>query len=83
MGKKKSDVCRQFGLVNSTIRIICKTRTKIISAFDQNRSRVKPLRKPERSEVDEALLKWFKQEKGDSAAVGGPLLMITFVLPKL
>jgi transposase-like protein len=82
-GKKKADVCREFGLVNSTIRTICKNRTKIISAFDQNGSRVKPLRKPERSDVDEALLKWFKQERSGSAAVGGPLLRITFVLPKL
>jgi transposase-like protein len=82
-GKKKADVCRELGLVNSTIRIICKNRPKIISAFDHNGSRVKPLRKPERSDVDEALLKWFQQERSDSAAVGGPLLMITFALHKL
>jgi len=60
-----------------------KNRTKIISALDQNGSRVKPLRKPERSDVDEALLKWFKQERSDSAAVDGPFVMITSVLPKL
>jgi len=56
-GKKKADICREFGLVNSTIRTICKNITKIISAFDQNVSTVKPLRKPERSDVDEALFK--------------------------
>jgi hypothetical protein len=82
-GKKKADVFREFGLVNSTIRAICKNRTKIISAFDQNGSRVKPLPKPERSDVDEALLKWFNQESSGSAAVGGPLVMVTFVLPEL
>jgi hypothetical protein len=57
--KKKADVCREFGLVNSTIRTIWKNRTKIINSFDQKASRVKFFRKPERSNVDGPLLKWF------------------------
>jgi transposase-like protein len=40
-GKKKADVCRAFGLINSTIQMIWKNRTKIISAFEQNGSRIK------------------------------------------
>jgi hypothetical protein len=40
-------------------------------------------RKPEISDVDEALLKWFKQERSNNVPVSGPLLMITFVIPKL
>jgi len=36
-----ADVCLGFGLVNSTIQKICKNRTKIISEFEQNGSRVK------------------------------------------
>jgi transposase-like protein len=60
-GKKKVDVCGQFGLVNSTIKKIWKNRTKIIRAFEQNGPRTKQLRKPEPSDVNEALLKWFKQ----------------------
>jgi transposase-like protein len=54
-GKKKADVCQEFGLVNSTTQTIWKNRTKIFSAFQQNGSRIKRLRKPERSDVDEAL----------------------------
>jgi hypothetical protein len=75
-GKKKADVCREFGLVNSIIQTIWKNRTKIIRAFEQNGSRIKRSRKPERSDVVEALLKWFKQQEGDNVPVSGPLLMI-------
>ena len=47
-------------VVNSTIQATCKSRTKMISAFDQNRSRIKEFRKPERSDVDEGMLKWWR-----------------------
>jgi hypothetical protein len=46
-GKKKADVCQEFCLINSTIQTIWKNRTQIISAFEQNGSRIKRLRKPE------------------------------------
>jgi len=39
-------------------------------------------RVPERNDVDEALLKWFKQQRSDNVPVSGPLLMVTFLLPK-
>ena len=69
-------------VVNSTIQATCKSRTKMISAFDQNRSRIKGFRKPERSDVDEALLKWFKEESSDNLSVSGLLLVRIFVLHK-
>lgn len=50
--KKKADVC-----VNSKIKKIWKDRTEIISAFEQKGRRIQRFRKPERSELDEALLK--------------------------
>jgi len=61
--KKEADGCREFGIISSTIQTIWKNRTKINSAFEQKGSRTKRFRKPELSDVDEALLKWFKQEK--------------------
>jgi hypothetical protein len=39
--EKKADLCQGFGLVNSTIQMIWKNRTKIISVFERNRSRIK------------------------------------------
>jgi hypothetical protein len=61
-GKKKADVCRKVDLVNLTIEIICKTKIQIVSAFKQNGSTIKLFRKPERSDVNEALLRWFQQD---------------------
>jgi len=59
-------VCREFGLVNSTTQTIWKNRTKIISVFDENGSRTKRFRKPERSDVNEAFHKSFKSQRHDS-----------------
>jgi hypothetical protein len=50
-------VFREFGHVNSTIQRIWKDRTKIIDASEQNEWRIKRFRMPERSDVEEALLK--------------------------
>jgi hypothetical protein len=41
MGINETDVCRQFGFINSTIQRISENRTKIISAFEQNGPRIK------------------------------------------
>ena len=56
--------------------------TKISGALEHNRSRIKRFRKPERSDVDEALLKWFQQQRSDRVPVTGLLHMISFVLLK-
>jgi hypothetical protein len=40
MEKKKADLCQGFGLVNSTIQMIWKNRTKIISVFERKRLRI-------------------------------------------
>jgi hypothetical protein len=40
-GKKKADACQEFGLINSTVKIMWKTRDKTFSAFEQNRSQIK------------------------------------------
>jgi hypothetical protein len=45
--KKKGDLCRKFGLVNFMIQNIWKNGTKIINAFEENKSRKKRLRKRE------------------------------------
>jgi hypothetical protein len=59
-----------------------KNRTTVISASEKNRSRIKQFQKPEWSDIDEKLRKWFKQDKGDSVQLSGYHLMTTFVLSK-
>ena len=75
-------MCREFGLINYTIQRICKNITTFISAFERNGSRIKRFRKPERRDVNEALLKWLMQQRSDNIPVSGPLFMITFILAK-
>jgi hypothetical protein len=65
-----SDVCWKFGVVNFTIQTLWKNKTEIIGAFEQVGSRIKRFRKPERSDVDEALLKWLQQQRGDAGTLG-------------
>ena len=48
---------------------------------EYNRSRIKPFRKPEGSDVDEALLQWFNEYSSDNPPAIVPLLMITFGFP--
>jgi len=40
MEKKKAHLCQGFGLVNSTIQMVWKNRTKIFSVFERNGSRI-------------------------------------------
>ena len=74
-------MCQELGLVNSTIQTIWKKRTNIVSAFEQNGLRIKRYRKSEQSDVDEALLRWFKQQRSHIVPISGPFLMIIFFGP--
>jgi hypothetical protein len=67
----------EFGLVNYTTRKIWENRTVMISAFEMNGSRIKPLRK---SGVCKALLSWLKQQRNDDVPVNTSAVMINFVL---
>ena len=81
--KKKVDIFREFVLVNFAIQKVFKNRAKIISAFEENGWTIKRLRKPERSDAIEALMKWFKPQKNDIVSVSVPLFIITFALPNV
>jgi len=65
-GKRKTAWCREFCVVNSMIQMMCKTRTKIVGVFEQKGSRIKGYRKPERSDVDDALLKMLQWKRSDN-----------------
>lgn len=81
-GRKKADTCGLFGFTNSTIKYICKNRTKIVSTFEHNGWRIKRFRNSQRSDVDEALHKTFQQQRSENVPVSGVLFMIISVLPK-
>jgi hypothetical protein len=69
MERKKADVCQKFGLVNYTIQTMWKKRSnQIISAFERNGSIIERFRKPEPSDVNEALFKWLQQDRIDTVS---------------
>jgi hypothetical protein len=70
---------RRPTFVGSLIRYIPQS-TRFIRA--EPNLLIERFRKPEQSDVDEALLKWFKQDKGDEVSLSVPFLMVTFVLAK-
>ena len=73
-GGNEADVCREFGLVNSTIQIFGETEPKLLVSFDQNGWKVKRFRKPGRSVFGKALFKWCKQERSDNVPASCPFL---------
>ena len=40
-GKKKADMCKEFGFINSTIQTMWKNRTTVISVFEKEGLRIK------------------------------------------
>lgn len=40
MGGGGTDMCQEFGLINSTVQTICKNRTKVNSAINRNGTRI-------------------------------------------
>lgn len=73
-GAKKADVCRQFGLVNSTVCTIMKNKEKILESHHHGQGHMKKIRVCEKSNVDAALLEWFKQCRSANFPINGPLL---------
>ena len=69
-------------LINSTIQntVFVETEPKLLTRFEQNGSRIKRFREPESSDVNEALFKWFKQQRSDNVPVSSPFVKINFVL---
>lgn len=73
-GQKKADVCRKFGLVNSTVGGIIKNKEKIMKSYEDGAGR-KRIRTCAKTNIDDALIKWFKQCRSANLPINGPLLM--------
>ena len=71
--RKKKDICEEFGIAKSTLSTFIKDRDKL-----QDLNDVAPTRKRTRtalhSDVDEAVLIWFKQTLAMNVPINGPLL---------
>ena len=70
-GRKKQDICREFGLPKSSLSTILKDRSKLDLDLAPTRKSAQSLK---HSDVDEAVLIWFKQVLSSGVPVSGPLL---------
>ena len=75
-GRKKSDVAREFGLSSSTMSTLFKNKDRITEQYDS--AKFDPSRKRFRTaaldDVEEALMKWFRDVRDKNLPVSGPLL---------
>lgn len=74
--KKKSEIAKDFGIPPNTLSTYLKNKHKILSSaeeFDKDRKRS---REPGNPDVDNCVLKWFKQTRDKKVPVSGPLIRI-------
>ncbi|GFT01749.1 tigger transposable element-derived protein 4 [Trichonephila clavipes] len=75
--KSKTEICKHFGIANSTLSTIIKKREKITEMFKQ--SKFEPERKRMRTakheDLEAALLAWFKQARSQNALISGPEML--------
>lgn len=73
--KKKSEIAKEFGIPPNTLSTYLKNKEKILNsvckASDKDRKRA---RGPENPDVDECVVKWFKQARDKQIPVSGPLV---------
>lgn len=73
-GASNADICRKYSLATSTVSTIWKNKNKIKEILNSNISKLKRIRKPVNKEVDQALLRWFKQKRTENVPISGPIL---------
>lgn len=73
-GANQSAICKEFSLSKSTVSNIWKNRSMIISAHEKNLDGAKKLRRAEKENVEEALLKWFTIQRNRNLPVTGVML---------
>lgn len=75
--RTKTEICKEYGIANSTLSTIIKNRDQITLMFE--RSMFEPERKRMRTakheDLETALLIWFKQARSQDAPISGPLLL--------
>lgn len=75
-GKKKSEVAKSLGVPRSTLNNWLKNQDKIISAVDQAvfSTERKRMRSALHSNIDECLLRWFRETRAHNLPINGLLL---------
>ena len=71
----KTDICKKFGIANSTLSKIIKNRDQLTVAFERSMFQParKQMRKAKHEDLEAALLVWFKQARSQNAPLSVPL----------
>lgn len=73
-GRRKVDICREYGISASTLASITKNKEQFVAAFEESRLKAKRLRRATREDLDRALLRWYHQATASGTPISGPLL---------
>ena len=76
-GERQSSICRELSLSKTTVNSIWRNRKKLKQSLESAGFSIdcKRLRTSNHSDVDVALLVWFKQARSTNIPVSGPLLL--------
>ena len=76
-GERQSSICRELSLSKTTVNSIWRNRKKLKQSLESAGFSIdcKRLRTSNHSDVDAALLVWFKQARSTNIPVSGPLLL--------
>lgn len=75
-GAKNVTICKQFGLSSSTVSTLLKNKECLMKAYEANVIDSKRLKKCEKDDLDQALLKWFIQQRNSRLPITGPIMKI-------
>ncbi|KRZ09249.1 CTD small phosphatase-like protein 2-B [Trichinella zimbabwensis] len=75
-GKKNASICKQFGLSQSTVFTIWKNRSTLLDARENCVRSAKKFCLCEKTDIDEALLQWFRGKSQIRTPISGPILKI-------
>ncbi|KRZ05511.1 Tigger transposable element-derived protein 4 [Trichinella zimbabwensis] len=75
-GKKNASVCEQFGLLQSTVSAIWKNQSALLDAHENAITSRKKSCLCEKTDIDEALLQWFREKSEIRTPISGPILKI-------
>lgn len=73
-GSSNAQICREYGLKNSTVSSIWTKRHKFLDAQTSTNLNRKKMRGPKRKDVDDALLDWIATKKKQGVCISGSML---------
>jgi len=72
--RTKQEIAKEFGIPSSTLSTVLKNKNKIIESLEVGEVDLKRKRSIKYRDVEEAILKWFHQNRHNNVPISGPIL---------